>query len=76
VSFFVVAAPEQLATLMAYLEAKREAAHWDDVCTRWTRLCGFSVWREGHPLDLEKLRQRRLWRQRAKALGRELGLSP
>jgi hypothetical protein len=31
----------------------------DCVCKRWTQVCGFGVWREGHPLDRMKLRHRR-----------------
>jgi hypothetical protein len=71
--------PAQLAALGTYLEAEREAAYWKWRCDHWTRLCGFSVWREGHPLDREKLRQRRIWRRRAaverQALRRALGVS-
>ena len=31
----------------------------DHVCRQWGKLCGFAVWREGHPLDRMKLRRRR-----------------
>lgn len=51
--------------LAAHVEAKLEAAHWTRVCADWTAACGKSVWREGHPSDREKLRQRRLWRRYA-----------
>jgi hypothetical protein len=31
----------------------------DYICKRWTQMCGFAVWREGHALDRQKLRRRR-----------------
>jgi hypothetical protein len=47
----------------AHRDAQREAAYWTRVCAAWTALCGPGVWREGHPADREKLRQRRRWRR-------------
>jgi hypothetical protein len=31
----------------------------DHVCRQWSKVCGFTVWCEGHPLDRMKLRRRR-----------------
>ena len=31
----------------------------DRICQLHMRMCGFSVWREGHALDMQKLRRRR-----------------
>ncbi len=56
--------PVIAAALATYIEANIQAAHWQRVCVRWTRVCGIGVWREGHPSDREKLRQRRIWRAR------------
>jgi hypothetical protein len=42
-------------------QAKYEAAH--DRCVRWTEAHGVGVWREGHPSDRQKLRDRRLARR-------------
>jgi hypothetical protein len=36
------------------------------------RARGLAVWRESHPLDREKLRQRRFWRHRRAAADRAL----
>jgi hypothetical protein len=51
----------------AYQEAQRQA---ERVCADWTAACGPGVWREGHPSDLEKLRQRQRWRDHV-AVSRE-----
>ncbi len=56
--------PVIAAALATYIEANIQAAHWQRVCARWTRTCGAGIWREGHPSDKEKLRQRRIWRAR------------
>jgi hypothetical protein len=47
----------------AHLEAQREAERSARVCAAWTAAFGLGVWREGHPADREKLRQRRYWRR-------------
>ena len=31
----------------------------DRVCRQWSKIYGFAVWREGHPLDRMKLLRRR-----------------
>ena len=51
--------------LQAHREAQGQAEHWTGVCASWTAACGLGVWREGHPADREKLRQRRYWRRAA-----------
>jgi hypothetical protein len=56
----------------AHLEAQREAEHWARVCAAWTAAFGLGVWREGHPSDREKLRQRRYWRRAVVATGERL----
>jgi hypothetical protein len=56
----------------AHREAQRQAAHWARVCAAWTAACGLGVWREGHPAEREKLRQRRYWRRTAALSGEEL----
>ncbi|HEY8124545.1 MAG TPA: hypothetical protein VIF88_03885 [Methylocystis sp.] len=48
----------------SYIEASAEADHWQVVCADFTKAFGIGVWRGGHPLDREKLRQRWLWRYR------------
>jgi hypothetical protein len=49
-----------------YQRAKHEAAVWQERCVHTTAILGKRIWREGHPLDREKLYQRRVWRYRAK----------
>lgn len=49
-----------------YAHTRAEAARWQDRCERWTRTFGKSIWRKGHPADREKLRQRGVWRYRAR----------
>ncbi len=56
--------PAIAAAIAAYIEANIQAARWQRVCARWKRASGIGVWREGHPSDKEKLRQRRMWRAR------------
>jgi hypothetical protein len=51
------------AAQRAYAEAREEADRCARVCARWTEAHGIGVWREGHPLDREKLRSLRQWRQ-------------
>jgi hypothetical protein len=56
-------------TLIYYALRRVEAARAEferaqAVCDRWTQACGIKVWRESHPLDREKLRQRRLAKRR------------
>jgi hypothetical protein len=53
-------------------KALREAEYWNRRCALWTKAHGLAVWREGHPLDREKLRQRRIWRREAAATGKTL----
>ncbi len=48
---------DQLA-LIACAEAEYRAA--DRACRLWQEACGPGIWREGHPLDRDKLRRRRL----------------
>jgi hypothetical protein len=72
----VVAIRSELIGLVGeYLEAERAAAYWIDRCAVWTAAHGLAVWREGHPADREKLRQRRFWRRRTAALKERLSLS-
>jgi hypothetical protein len=42
-----------------YEAAKAEAERAHKVCVDWTKALGASVWREGHPADRQKLRDRR-----------------
>jgi hypothetical protein len=53
------------AAIWMYQDAQAEADLWHDRCVRWTEAHGRHVWREGHPLDSEKLYWRREWRRRA-----------
>jgi hypothetical protein len=41
-------------------EARAELERAQAVCDDWTEACGIKVWREGHSLDRQKLRDRRL----------------
>jgi hypothetical protein len=61
----------RLSSLLAeYAEAKAEAARWHRRCAAWTEAFGLKIWREGHPLDQEKLYWRRTWRHRCRILAR------
>jgi hypothetical protein len=46
-------------------EALAEARVWAGRCARWEEAHGPGIWAEGHPSDLNKLEQRRVWRRRA-----------
>jgi hypothetical protein len=61
-----------LEAIEAHREAQREAEHWTRVCAAWTAAFGLGVWREGHPSDREKLRQRRYWRRATAVTGEAL----
>jgi hypothetical protein len=49
-----------------YEHARHEAERAHARCVRTMAILGARVWREGHPLDREKLYQRRVWRYRAR----------
>jgi len=40
-------------------DAQFEADAWERRCRAWTQTFGLGVWRERHPADRQKLRQRR-----------------
>jgi hypothetical protein len=46
----------------------READHWHRVCVDWAKTFGLGIWREGHPLDREKLWMRRRSRNNVKVI--------
>jgi hypothetical protein len=49
-----------------YAETRDEAERAQARCVHTTNILGKGIWRRGHPLDREKLRQRRVWRYRAR----------
>jgi hypothetical protein len=55
-----------------HVEAQFEAVHWDRVCATWKEVMGLKGWRERHPLDVYKVRQRRYWRRAAAVSGERL----
>ncbi len=59
---FIARAMDDLA------EAEYEAARWHSACISQMRILGPRIWREHHPLDLDKLYQRRRWRTRVRFL--------
>jgi hypothetical protein len=42
-----------------YEAARAEAERTHAICAAWTEAHGLSIWREGHPSDRQKLRERR-----------------
>src|SRR5262249_35213910 len=46
--------------LVRVADAEAEYLAADCAGRRWQEACGRSIWREGHPLDMDKLRRRRL----------------
>jgi hypothetical protein len=42
-----------------YEAARAEFEHAHQICVDWTAAHGLGVWREGHPSDRQKLRERR-----------------
>ncbi len=58
----LTAASELARAIDAYVEARRELAYWRRITAHWTKAQGLRVRRAGHPLDREKLEQRRRWR--------------
>lgn len=49
---------------LIHAECCAAAAYWERRCRDWDAANGRSVWRERHPLDRAKLRQRAFWRAR------------
>jgi hypothetical protein len=52
--------------LAEHREAVDQAALWQQRCAEWTREHGRGVWRARHPRDMQKLRERRYWRDQVK----------
>ena len=48
-------------------EARAKAERTQRICDAWTELCGIGIWREGHPSDRQKLRDRRSARRELEA---------
>ncbi|MGD9544330.1 MAG: hypothetical protein AB7F41_04875 [Methylocystis sp.] len=60
-------ADDDIARAVAvYAHARHEADQAHARCVNTTKILGPRIWREGHPLDREKLRQRRVWRYRTR----------
>jgi hypothetical protein len=56
-----------------FRECAIQAAHWRRRCERHEAMCGGpAIWGEAHPLDIDRLRYRELWRCRTARAMRDL----